>query len=129
MDTATQLREALSTPDTFRQWLEGQGRIRFGTHDRGVTPWGTTYGSWQDCTPLAAWMFCEALRGHTKQTLSDDTHAYWWVERQVHSLMLPEWARAFQRAIGMGACSGEQALSALGDVIDRVLTDTAAARD
>lgn len=116
--TVTMLRDRLETPEEFTQWLEGQESILFGHSTElykpgDLTPWGTPIGGWQDCTPLAAYLHYLDV---SDKTLSDDTHCYWWVDGRAYSLMLPEWARALQREIGMFPVPGAAVLEKLEGV-------------
>lgn len=121
--TVTKLREALATPDAFRAWLAQQGGVQFGYSNEAyrntfATPWGARLGGQENCTPLAAYLHQVLLIGKTDRTLSDTTHCYWWLEGCAYSLMLPEWARAFQRAIGPSLIKGEAALAKLDEAVE-----------
>lgn len=119
--TVTQLRENLASPDAFRTWLAGQSKTVFGysVGKGGMTSWGMPDAGAENCTPLAAYMALGPLAGQARSTLSDTTHAYWWIEGQAYALMLPEWARALQNALGMlGTRAGKEVLKQLDAVIE-----------
>lgn len=97
--SVTDLREALRSPQQFCAWLATMDdEFQFGS----VDPKRNDDGSYIpgipaiEGTPMA--YFLRSI-GHDR-TLSDTTHAYWWIKDRAYSLMLPDWARQFQRKIG-----------------------------
>jgi hypothetical protein len=79
--TVTRLRAELATPDGFRAWL------------------GRRKASDLCSAPLADYISAVLTADRSRGEQSDSTHAYWWIDGQPYSLMLPEWARALHRGV------------------------------
>jgi hypothetical protein len=110
----TEMRETLKSMTPFRQWLASvDDEFRFGLIEAkrieqdGLVSY-TRHRPECEGTPLAYFLEENGLN----KPMSDSTHCYWWDGTQAYSLMLPDWARRFHKAVGASP-SGKFAKEAL----------------